>query len=77
MGYREAFDVLSGRLDLANAQAVDASRTWAYARRQRTWFRSEPGVLWLEAGEGVVERAWSLLAAFCRPLGRGGYAGRP
>jgi tRNA dimethylallyltransferase len=77
MGYREAFDVLAGRLDLATAQAVDASRTWAYARRQRTWFRSEPGVLWLEAGEGVVERAWSLLAALCRSLGRGGYAGRP
>ena len=42
MGYREAFDVLAGRSDLETAKTVDASRTWAYARRQRTWFRAEP-----------------------------------
>ena len=44
MGYREAFDVLAGRRDPASARAIDAQRTWAYARRQRTWFRSEPDI---------------------------------
>ena len=77
MGYREAFDVLAGRRDAASARAVDAQRTWAYARRQRTWFRSEPEVHWLEAGEGVADRAWSVLTPFLRAVGRGGYAGDP
>ncbi len=69
MGYREAFDVLAGRRDPASARAVDAQRTWAYARRQRTWFRSEPEVHWLEAGEGLADRAWSVLTPFLRAVG--------
>jgi tRNA dimethylallyltransferase len=77
MGYREAFDVLSGRRDLASAVALDAQRTWAYARRQRTWFRSEPDIRWLAAGEGVIARARALLGPFLRGLDPGGYAGEP
>ncbi len=77
MGYREAFDVLAGRRDLGSAKALDTQRTWAYARRQRTWFRSEPEVQWLATGEGVTARAWDLLVPFLRGLGRGGYAGQP
>jgi tRNA dimethylallyltransferase len=61
MGYREAFDVLAGRTELDGAVAADARRTWAYARRQRTWFRSEPGIAWLPAGEGLVERAMAAI----------------
>jgi tRNA dimethylallyltransferase len=60
MGYREAFDVLAGRCDLETAIAADARRTWAYARRQRTWFRAEPGIAWLPVGEGLLDRAAAL-----------------
>lgn len=63
MGYREAFDVLAGRLDLGSAVSLTARRTWAYARRQRTWFRSEPGITWL-AGEGSTGRAEDLVRRF-------------
>ena len=77
MGYREAFDVLAGRRDLGAAKALDAQRTWAYARRQRTWFRSEPEVHWLATGEGVTARAWDVLGPFLRGVGRDGYAGQP
>lgn len=77
MGYREAFEVLAGRRDLASAKAADAQRTWAYARRQGTWFRSEPDIHWLSAGEGSVSRAWQVLAPFLRSLGRDDYAGEP
>jgi tRNA dimethylallyltransferase len=77
MGYREAFEVLAGRGDLASAKAADAQRTWAYARRQGTWFRSEPDIHWLSAGEGSVSRAWQVLAPFLRSLGRDDYAGEP
>ncbi len=75
MGYREAFDVLAGRRDIADAKAHDAQRTWAYARRQRTWFRSEPDITWLEAGEGSVTAAGRLLDPFLGHIGRRDYAG--
>ncbi len=57
MGYREAFDVLAGRSTLEEAIASDAQRTRAYARRQRTWFRSEPGIHWLPLGRGRLDAA--------------------
>jgi tRNA dimethylallyltransferase len=74
MGYREAFDVLADRCDVEQAKAADAHRTWAYARRQRTWFRSEPDIRWLEVGEGLADRALEALTPFLREIGRGGYA---
>lgn len=50
-GYFEALAVADGEIDLPTAIARDAGRTRAYARRQATWFRSEPGIGWLEAAE--------------------------
>jgi tRNA dimethylallyltransferase len=75
MGYREAFDVLAGRCDLETAKATDASRTWAYVRRQRTWFRTEPGIAWIEAGEASLEQARTVLAPWIERIGRDDYAG--
>ena len=75
MGYREAFDVLAGRSDVEAAKSTDASRTWAYARRQRTWFRSEPDIAWLEAGEGAAAAARKTLAPWLEHIGRDDYAG--
>ncbi len=75
MGYREAFDVLAGRTDLETAKATDARRTWAYARRQGTWFRSEPAIAWIEAGEGALSRARETLSPWLEHLGRDDYAG--
>jgi tRNA dimethylallyltransferase len=46
IGYREAFAVLDGSLGTEDAIAVDAARNVAFARRQRTWFRSEPDIEW-------------------------------
>ncbi|MEX1170956.1 MAG: tRNA (adenosine(37)-N6)-dimethylallyltransferase MiaA [Chloroflexota bacterium] len=49
IGYREAWAVLDGELTLEAAIDLDAKRNLAFARRQRTWFRSEPGITWLDA----------------------------
>jgi tRNA dimethylallyltransferase len=49
MGYREAFAVLDRELSLETAIERDAIRTWQFARRQKTWFRAEPDVVWLDA----------------------------
>jgi tRNA dimethylallyltransferase len=48
IGYREAWAVLDGELRLDAAIELDARRNIAFARRQRTWFRAEPGIEWLD-----------------------------
>ena len=54
MGYHEAFAVLDGELSLERAIERDAIRTWQLARRQRTWFRAEPGVRWFGSREEAL-----------------------
>ena len=54
IGYREAWSVLDGELTREAAIALDAQRNQAFARKQRTWFRSEPDITWLDA---TVERS--------------------
>lgn len=49
IGYREAWAVLDGDLALDAAIELDARRNVAFARRQATWFRAEPGIEWLDA----------------------------
>jgi tRNA dimethylallyltransferase len=56
-GYREALDVLDGRRTMESALEETVRRTRAFARRQRTWFRSEPGITWIDAGPSAAARA--------------------
>ncbi len=67
MGYREAFDVLSGRATLEQAIATDTRRTRGYARRQRTWFRSEPDIHWLAPGSGRLAAALEVVGEALPP----------
>ncbi len=53
IGYREAWAVLDGELTRPAAIELDARRNVAFARRQRTWFRSEPGITWLPVDDGL------------------------
>lgn len=76
MGYREAFDVLAGRSSIDEAKARDAQRTWTYARRQGTWFRSEPDIAWLDAGAGAAAAGRAVIAASLGQSGHSDYAGR-
>lgn len=58
IGYREAWAVLDGELSREAAIQEDARRNEAFAKRQRTWFRAEPDIEWLDAAEGgMAERA--------------------
>ncbi len=54
IGYREAFAVLEGRLDRAEAVERTAARTRALARRQMTWFRHQARVACVDAAEGQM-----------------------
>jgi tRNA dimethylallyltransferase len=49
IGYREAWAVLDGTLTGDAAIAEDVRRNVAFAKRQRTWFRAEPDIEWLDA----------------------------
>jgi tRNA dimethylallyltransferase len=68
-GYAEAAAVLAGESTLAEAVEVTARRTRQYAKRQLTWFRRDPRLLWIPAGDRpadapeVVERAERVLRA--------------
>jgi tRNA dimethylallyltransferase len=53
IGYREAWAVLDGSATRQTAIDLDARRNVAFARRQRTWFRAEPDIGWLDATAGL------------------------
>jgi tRNA dimethylallyltransferase len=55
IGYREAWAVLDGELTRDAAIELDAQRNVAFSKRQRTWFRSEPGITWLDATDELPE----------------------
>jgi tRNA dimethylallyltransferase len=42
IGYAEAFAVLDGDLPESRLAEVIATRTWRYAKRQRSWFQADP-----------------------------------
>ena len=48
IGYQEAWAVVDGMLNLDVAIEQDARRNVAFAKRQRTWFRAEPDIAWLD-----------------------------
>jgi len=65
IGYREAFDLLDGRVDRAGFLARNIARNAAFARRQRTWFRAETPTEHLDpSADDPLQRA---LAAVRRP----------
>jgi tRNA dimethylallyltransferase len=55
IGYREALAVIDGQVTTEQAAGLVAQRTRRYAKAQRTWFRHDPRIRWLERGAGPVE----------------------
>lgn len=51
LGYRHAGMILSGKVEAQEAIRLMKRDTRHYAKRQLTWFRSEPGVLWFDPAE--------------------------
>jgi tRNA dimethylallyltransferase len=56
IGYREAWAVIDGALNREQAIAEDARRNVAFVKRQRTWFKAEPDIAWLDAAASPSER---------------------
>ena len=51
IGYRQCFAFLDGRCTLEQAISDTRQESRRYAKRQLTWFRSLPDVVWLEGEE--------------------------
>ena len=49
IGYRESWAFIDGEVSLEEAVELDARRNVAFAKRQRTWFRSEPALAIVDA----------------------------
>jgi tRNA dimethylallyltransferase len=62
IGYQEAWAVADRTLTLEGAIEQDARRNVAFAKRQRTWFRAEPDVAWLDTtDDDPFKRALALV----------------
>jgi tRNA dimethylallyltransferase len=48
IGYRHMGWVIQGKIDLDTAVRLLKRDTRRYAKRQFTWFRKEPGIVWIE-----------------------------
>lgn len=51
IGYKEVGDYLAGRCTQQEAEQAVTNATTRYAKRQRTWFRKEPGARFYTFGE--------------------------
>jgi tRNA dimethylallyltransferase len=51
LGYRELLDHLEGRSTFDEAMDLARRRTRRFARRQQRWFRRDPRITWITAGE--------------------------
>jgi tRNA dimethylallyltransferase len=51
IGYRQAADYLQGQLSLPHAIDSTQQESRRYAKRQLTWFRADPEILWLDGAQ--------------------------
>ena len=59
LGYPQLLTVLDGTMTLAEAREDTVAATRRFTKRQRTWFRADPRVHWIEcsAGRSVTDLA--------------------
>lgn len=69
IGYKEIVASLDGEVSLAEAIEQIKVATHRYAKRQRTWFRKDTRIQWLDANERDADAllAEALLLCGCRP----------
>ena len=74
IGYREMLRAKAEGSDPYGAREAIVVATRQYAKRQRTWFRSEPGLVWLDAASGLDALTSRVAAAWTALRERGGAA---
>lgn len=71
LGYRELGDHLMGTSSLAEAVTAIKRNTRRFARRQRTWFRGDPSVQWLDITGLSLDEAADRVSAKIQPREKG------
>ena len=61
LGYAQVLAMLDGELDDAGAREATARATRRFARRQRSWFRRDPRVAWLDPERDLLEQALAVV----------------
>ena len=64
IGYREVLAALASGRDPESSREAIVAATRRYAKRQRTWFRREPDVTWLDVSEGEERLAARIVSTF-------------
>lgn len=55
IGYKEVVAAIDGRITFEEASQRIKTATRRYAKRQRTWFRKDPRIHWIDADAGDIE----------------------
>lgn len=55
IGYRDVVSALDGKISFDEARARMKTETHRYAKRQRTWFRRDSRIIWLDADDFDAE----------------------
>ncbi|MER7071099.1 tRNA (adenosine(37)-N6)-dimethylallyltransferase MiaA [Terrabacter sp. NPDC000476] len=64
IGYSQAVAVIDGVMGEEHARAETAQATRRYARRQESWFRPDPRIVWLDAlAPDLVDQALAVVRA--------------
>jgi len=61
LGYAEIKQYLQGHLSLSEATRQIVIHTRQFAKRQRTWFRRDPHIQWLNTEDNPVDQAWEII----------------
>ena len=65
VGYRQVWQYLTGELDYAQMRSRAIVATRQFAKRQLTWLRGDPEVVWLDADTpGLCDRVCQLLLKY-------------
>ncbi|HVW82153.1 MAG TPA: tRNA (adenosine(37)-N6)-dimethylallyltransferase MiaA [Mycobacteriales bacterium] len=62
LGYAQLLAMIDGRLTEAQARADTVRATRRFVRRQRSWFRRDPRITWLDASADPTEQALRVVA---------------
>jgi len=62
LGYAQATRQLAGELTEAEAREQTKAATRRFVRRQRSWFRRDPRIVWLDPGADVLTQATAILS---------------
>ncbi|MEZ4845866.1 MAG: tRNA (adenosine(37)-N6)-dimethylallyltransferase MiaA, partial [Bdellovibrionota bacterium] len=60
IGYGECLQLLDGKINKAQAIELTTAHTRQYAKRQDTWFRKNPSIIWYQLDQAADNFSFSI-----------------